>query len=421
MDDISPWLFVGLIVLVAFSAYFSASETAFSTLNKIRIKNYANNGDKRAKTALRIAEEYDRTISTILIGNNAVNTAAASIGTLICTSLFGAGGVGIATLCMTVVILLFGEISPKSIAKDYAEGFALSTGGFLQLLIWILWPLNMLFLGWKKLLSHVFKKSGRSPAITEDELKVIVDEIESEGTLNKQESELIRSAIEFNDIAADDILTPRVDCAFAPEDISSKELKELFRSTGFSRIPVYGEDIDDIIGIVYEKDFYNSDNQAEDFAVKTLLKQPIFVPYNMKISLLLTTLQKSKAHMAIVVDQYGGNMGLVTMEDVLEELVGEIWDESDQVVSPVEKQSDGTYLAQGAARFADVLEELGLPYDEDAFKSNSIGGYMAEALGRIPKEGDQTVYGGWTLSAVKVDGKRVQKIRLSPPPAGEQP
>lgn len=323
MDESSVMMVIILIILVGLSAYFSASETAFSSVNKIRLKNYAKEGNKKAEKALSLAENFDKSITTILIGNNLVNIAATSLCTLLFTLEFGAVGVGYSTIVMTIALLVFGEITPKCIAKENAESFAIAVTSSLNILIKVFTPVSYLFIKLKSLITKSMKNK-EVPTLTEEELMVMIDEIEEEGTLEKRESELIKSAIEFDNITVDEVLIPRVDIAAADIRSDRYEMKYIFTSTGYSRIPVYEDNIDNIIGVVYEKDFYTKYFDSETVLLTDIVRPIQFVPETMKISTLLTDLQKSKTHMAVVLDSYGGTLGIVTLEDILEELVGEI-------------------------------------------------------------------------------------------------
>lgn len=375
-----------LVILTALSAYFSATETAFSSLDRIRLKNQAAAGSKKAQSALSLAQDYDRVLSTILIGNNIVNIASASIATVLFTSLFGASGVSISTVVMTVVVLIFGEISPKSLAKETPESFAMFSAPILRAFMAVLRPVNFLFMQWKKLISKLFRVSA-DRSITEKELLTIVDEAQSEGGINAHEGHLIRSAIEFNDLDVEDILTPRVDIvALEVHDPLSKAAR-LFKEEGFSRLPVYEQNMDNIVGMIHEKDFYTRDVSLHDLA--PLVSEIDFVPQNMKISKLLRLFQHNKNHMAVVADEFGGTMGIVTLEDVIEQLVGEIWDEHDEIVKEVEAIGDNRYRVVTSASLDKILEFFQLENDCDV---TTIGGWVMHEIGRVPRVGDQFVY-----------------------------
>ena len=333
---------IGIAVLVIFSAYFSATETAFTSVNRIRIKNLANDGDRKAKDVLELTEKFDSMLSTILVGNNIVNIAMSAIATVLFMELYPVYGATIATAVITVIVLIFGEISPKSLAKENPEKFAMFSAPILRFFMVILAPVNWIFGWWKKLLAKLFNADGVNP-ITEDELLTIVEEAETEGSIDTDQSELIQNAIEFNDLEAWDVLTPRVDIKAIEIDETQDEIAELFLSTGFSRLPVYEDDLDNIVGVLNQKDFHNY-IRGKDTPVSEYVKPVIFVAGSMKISQLLKRLQTVKTHIAIIVDEYGGTSGLVTMEDIIEELVGEIYDEHDAAaLQDIVQQQDGSY------------------------------------------------------------------------------
>ena len=317
MDSNSITLIVIMIFLVVVSAYFSATETAFSSLNRIRLKNLANNGNKKAKSALKLAENYDVLLSTILIGNNIVNIGLASIGTVVFVKYFGNAGVTISTIVITVFVLLFGEISPKSLAKEAPETFAMWSAPILKCFIFILTPFNIFFMAWKGLLSKMFKVSN-DRSITEEELLTMIDEAQSEGGIDKQEGELIRSAIEFNDLDVNDVLTPRVDVVAIDISYSYDQISKMFSESGYSRMPVYENNIDNIIGLMHEKNFHTQlhFNNGEG-SIRDIIKPVVWTTGTTKISKLLKLLQTTKSHMAVITDEYGGTAGIVTLEDIL--------------------------------------------------------------------------------------------------------
>ncbi|MBO5918459.1 MAG: DUF21 domain-containing protein, partial [Oscillospiraceae bacterium] len=354
MDSTSTAMTVSLVILVALSAYFSATETAFTSLNRIRLKNRADEGNARAARTLALAEQYDKLLSTILIGNNIVNIAATTIATVLFTKWFHEYGPAAASVVLTVVILIFGEISPKSLAKESPERWAMAATPLLRLFTVVLAPINLLFGLWKKLLSLLFRKT-QEDGITEEELVGMVDQAHSEGGLDEHESELIRAAIEFNDLEVSEILTPRVDLVAVADDTDEEEVARLLAESGYSRLPVYHESIDNIVGVIHEKDFYAARYRGISVLTEIMAKV-IYTTGNTKISDLLRVLQKNKAHMAVVVDEYGGTEGIATLEDILEELVGEIWDEHDEVVESFRKQVDGSYLIACSANLDDMFD-----------------------------------------------------------------
>ena len=405
-------LWAALVILVGFSAFFSASETAFSSLNQIRLKSRAEDGDSSAARVLAMAEQYDKLLSTILIGNNIVNIAAASIGTIIFTKMLGAErGATVSTMVLTIVVLIFGEVTPKSLAKEMPETIATAVAPVLSLLMLVLTPLTWLFSQWKRLLNH-FVHSSESDTITEGELMTMVSEAENDGELTDRESELIRSAIEFDDVEVEEILTPRVDVVAVEDDIPLEELAQTFAESGYSRLPVYHGTIDNIIGVVHEKDFYiarlKKATKIDDLVVPTL-----YTTGSTQISQLLRTLREQHHHLAVVVDEYGGTEGIITLEDILEELVGEIWDEHDEVTEDFRKQSDGSWLVSGSASVDDLYEELDLPEEED-IDSNTVNGLVQEKTCHLPKVGDRFTLGEYDGVVTRTAKRRVTEVRLTP-------
>ena len=411
MDSSLIGMIVAVVILVMCSAYFSATETAFTSLNTIRMKTWAENGDKRAARALAVGEDYDKLLSSILIGNNIVNITATTISTLLFTKIFVTYGATISTVVITIVVLIFGEISPKSVAKEFPERFAMFSAPILRVIIVVLTPLNFLFSMWKKLLSKIFKPSG-DDGITEEELMGIVDQAESEGGLDAHEGDLIRASIEFNELDVSDILTPRVDLVAVDEEATMQEVGALFVENGYSRLPVYHETIDNIIGVVHQKDFYKARVRGEDRLA--MIKSPVvYTTPNTKIFKLLRILQMNKVHMAVVVDEYGGTEGIVTLEDILEELVGEIWDEHDEVTEFLRKQPDGSYNIDCTTDLDDMYDLFEIKGECEA---STVSGWVLEQIDRIPKQGDHFIAEGLEVTVTAVDNRRVMEINVKPAP-----
>ena len=402
---------ISLIIIVCciiMSAYFSATETAFSSLNRVRMKSLAEKGNKRAALVLRLSENYDSLLSTILIGNNIVNTTSTSVATVLFVRLLGEErGSSLSTLVMTIVVLIFGEVSPKSLAKEVPENFALFSAPILRVLVIILSPANFLFGQWKKLLSLIFKFS-RESGITEEELLIMVEEAKQDGGIDEQEGTLIRSAIEFSDLTAEDVLTPRIDVAAVPADATQEEIADIFTETGFSRLPVYRENVDNIVGIIYQKDFYNQIYHTER-KLEEIIRPALFIAMGKKVGQLLKELQQKKMHIAVVLDEFGGTAGIVTLEDILEELVGEIWDEHDKVVQEVEQISDGEYLVMGSANVEKLFERLG---KEREFDVLTVSGWVMEVAEKIPAAGEQFRFEDLEITVLEMDDKRVEKVRI---------
>lgn len=410
MDTPGPSIYLALVLLIACSAFFSASETAISSFNKIRMRNKAEDGDKRAKTALKVAEDYDKTLSTILIGNNIVNMASASLATVMATALWGpASGPAIATFGMTVLVLIFGEILPKSFAKEHAEGFSMQVAGVLAFLRAAFSPVVWFFVKLKQLLTGRRSTGLVQPSVTEDELKTIIDTVEEEGVLDSQETEIIQSAIEFDDITVQEILIPRVDMVAVDVKAPVDEIISTAVENAYTRLPVYEGDIDHIIGMLHTRDLFECLAKGQAIQVRALCREIPFVYRTKHINDLLAEFRRRKQHMAIVTDDYGGTLGLVTMEDVLEELVGEIWDEHDQVVQQIAQTTPGEYTVLGSAHVADLFALLGR---ERQFSMVTVSGWIVETLGSLPAQGDTFEAHGLRVTVLSTLGRRVEKARV---------
>ncbi len=378
-----------ITVMLIFSAYFSATETAFTSLNRIRMKNRADDGDERARKVLELEKDYDRLLSTILIGNNLVNITNTAIATVLFMELLGAYGATVSTVVTTILVLIFGEISPKSVAKEHAEGFALFSAPIINFICILLTPVNWLFARWKKLLSKIFG-AGNGEGITEDELLTIVEETESGGGISSSQAELIEKAITFSSLDAWDVLTPRVDMKAIPIDADQEEISDTFVKTGYSRLPVYDDDLDSILGILTYKDFHNF-VIGKNRSIADYIKPVIYVAGSMKAEDILSRLQDSKCRMAVIVDEYGGTVGLVTVEDIVEELVGEIYDDGDVVIlnQDIIPLQDGSYRVRAGANIDKLLDYFG---EEDDMDVTTVNGWAVLQLDRLPKVGDVFEY-----------------------------
>lgn len=384
MDDHSIWMIAVIACLVVLSAYFSATETAFTSVNRIKIKNMAADGDERAERVLALTDQYDKVLSTILVGNNIVNITMTAMATVLFVSAYGSRGATISTIVMTLVVLIFGEISPKSLAKEGAEGFSKFSAPILRFFMVLLTPITFVFSGWKKLLNKIFKVGG-AHNFSEDELLTMVEEAETEGSLEQEQSELIQNAIEFNDLEAEEVMTPRVDIEAIDLDTTEDDIADVFKTTGFSRLPVYEGDMDSVQGVLNQKDFYNY-VYGNGHTVSDFVKPVVFVAGSMKIASLLRKLQAMKTHMAIVVDEYGGTEGLVTMEDIIEELVGEIYDEHDAIMSQeVTELQNGSYRVMAGASISKIFDYFDVHEEIDA---NTVNGWVALCLDKLPEKGD---------------------------------
>jgi len=371
------------------------------------MKNTASNGDAKAALVLRLAENFDRVLTTLLIGNNIVNISMASIGALIFTRSFGDIGVTISTAVITILVLVFGEILPKTFAKESPERFAMFAAPTVRVLTVIFAPLNGFFAWGKDRITSTFNVAAEEKGITEEELLTIVEEAQIDGGINEEEGDLIRSVIEFDDLEVVDIVTPRVDVVAASESASTEEILAIFRDTGYSRLPIYRESVDNIIGVIHQKDFHNEVAYAK-MPLETIIKPAIFVTESMKISTLMRQLQQHKSHIAIVTDEFGGTLGIVTMEDIIEELVGEIWDEHDEVVEEIEQVAEGEYKVMAGANLDKIFRLLDI--DDEETGATTVGGWVTEQLGRVPEEGDHFIYENVSTTITKTNSRRVLEV-----------
>lgn len=410
------YLIIAIVILIMFSAFFSATETAFSTYNKIKMKNEASSGNKRAQAVLELSEDYDRLLSTILIGNNIVNIASTTLATILFTAIFGgAKGPTLSTVIMTVLVLIFGEISPKSIAKDMPESFALAVAPFLKIVFVILKPVNYLFTLWKKLLTKIIKIKNPD-IITEEEVLTIVEEATHDGTFNEHESDLIRNAIEFDDLAVSEICTPRTRIVAVKETASVDEITEVFNNCGFSRLPVYKKSIDNIIGFINQKDYYRYVVEGGK-TIHDVIKPMPLVPPTTNISKLMRNMQQKHSQIALIIDEYGGTFGIITLEDILEELVGEIWDEHDNEIPEIVRNTDSEYIVLGSANLNDVFEYFGKECESDFV---SLNGWLSERLERIPCINDTVIYDNLVFTVIKANMRRAIEVKIVKLPPDEE-
>ncbi len=406
---------LGMVICIILSGYFSATETAFSSLNKTRIKYMAEKGSKRAKRTLQLADNYDKLIATILIGNNIVNITTASIGTLLFVDLMGQElGATVSTVVVTIVVLIFGEITPKSIAKDYPERFAMFSAPMIGALLWLFTPLNFLFSLWKKLVALLFH-SDEEDKMSQEELLLLLEEVEQEGAIDKSEGTLLRNAVEFGDLEVQSILTHRVDLEAVEVNATKEEIAAKFTETRFSRLLVYEETIDKIVGVLHLKDFYDGMG-INPKPLREIMTPPLFIHQTEKVDDLLQLLKSSKSHIAVVIDEYGGTLGIVTMEDILEELVGEIWDEHDEVEEPFRQLSENTYLVDCTVTLDDFCDFFDVESDSE---SVSLGGWIMDQMQRIPEKGDQFTYENLTITATEIDDHRIEWVTVEVAPKEE--
>ena len=420
--DSRLYTFIFLCILVSLSAFFSASEMALSSINKVRIKTMADDGDKRAAKVLALTERFDRTLSVILIGNNIVNIAASSILTVLATSLFGAGGVAIATAVATVMILIFGEITPKCIAKEKSEELALAISPVLSLLIIILYPLALIFVKLQGLISRLAGADKSQPMVTEQELMNIIETSEEEGVIDEQRSELMQSALTFDDTTVQEVLTPRVDLTAINVAYPPEKIKEIVLTERFSRIPVFEKNLDNIIGILHTRDYLELllEKGAPPEDITPMLAKPLYVHKTQRIASLLNDFKRERVHIAIVTDDFGGTMGIVSMEDVLEELVGEIWDEDEEAEIDFLQTEPNHYKISGDYPIDEALERIG--YIEKDFETEyaSIGGWALERLGYIPTVGDSFEYNNISVKIEEMDDKRIVSLLVHFVPESEE-
>ena len=406
-----PWSTIAIcVVLLLLSAFFSSTETAFSSVSKIRLKNLADNGNKKAKTALYVAERYSKALTTILVGNNIVNIANSALATVFFVNIFGeAQGTVISTVVITIVVLIFGEVLPKNIAIDNAEKICITFAPVLKFLMVLLTPLSIILMGINKLYKKLARNSNhQEPSVTEDELKYIIESIEEEGVLEQQESELVQSALEFDEKTAEEILTPRVDMVAIDIDDPVEEITELVLKERYSRIPVYRDNIDKIIGVLHTRDYLEAlINNNEKPNIEAMLQPAHFIYKTKTLSALLADFKYNKIHLAVVTDDYGGILGIVTMEDLLEQIVGEIWDEDEEVEKMSLKISDNKYEVSGDMPISDMLELFDKPTKYIETESNSVGGWALEQLANIPEPGEQFTYKELEITIREVLDQRI--------------
>ena len=408
MDSTCIAIIVILVILVGLSAWCSSTETAYSSVNKVRLKNKAEDGNPRAQNALDLLEKYDKVLSCILIGNNIVNLTAATLGTVLFTKLLGpVYGPAASTVVLTIIVLIFGEITPKSVAKDTPERFAMFSAPFIRLWIWVLTPLNFLFSLWKKLVSRFFKTDGDAK-MSHEELLLFMQDVEQDGGIDENEGELLRNALEFRDLTAAEILTHRIELEAVDINESHEEIAKAFTQSRFSRLLVYRDTIDQVVGVLHQKDFYIN-GKMTDQPIAQIMTEPLFVYQHTKIRDILKMLQHQKSHVAVVVDDFGGTLGIVTMEDILEELVGEIWDEHDEVEEDFEKLDENTYRVDCSVSLEDFMEFFGVKLESD---SVSVGGWVMEQLNRVPSKGDSFTAQNLEITVSDLSAYRVSFITV---------
>ena len=403
-------MIIAVAVLVAFSAFFSSAETAVNSCSRPRLQNMLEKEIKGSDKALKFLDEYDKTITTLLIGNNIVNIAASSIAAILCTKIWGNYGAAISTGLLTLLILTFGEIIPKCYAKQNSELLLTRFSGVVYILMVLLTPLSLMFIKINAFALKITGSKDETPSFTEDELKYIIESSEEEGVLEEAESEMVQSALEFDEKTVLEILTPRVDVVFIDVNDDVDEIKKTISSERFSRIPVYEDNIDNIIGILYTRDYLEALTNGKTPNIRELMQPPYFVYKTRKLSALLADFKRKRIHIALVADEYGGILGIATMEDLLEELVGEIWDEDEEIEQQYKKLSDNCYEVSGDMQVEDLLELFEIPEKEVDTDSMSVGGWVFEKLGIIPKKNQTLELNGLQIKVAEIEDNRINKL-----------
>ncbi|MBQ8427323.1 MAG: HlyC/CorC family transporter [Clostridia bacterium] len=407
-------LLIAIIALIIMSAFFSSTETVFSCASRIKLRTLASSGNEKAKKVLDLAEDnYDRFISTVLVGNNIVNLSASTLATILFARLIDDANTSalVSTIAITLAVLIFGEITPKFIGKAYPEKLAFAFYPIIKFFYYVFYIFNFIFGGWKWLIGKIFRMKHED-VVTEEEIMTIVEEAEEDGTLKEEETKLIRSVIEFDDLEVGDILVPRVNIVAVDVADSMDEIRKVFDREGYSRVPVYKDSIDTIIGTIHEKDFFNAYLRGKK-GIDGIMQNAFYTTEHAKISVLLRQLQKKKVHIAVVLDEYGGTLGMVTLEDILEELVGEIYDEHDEVVDYFKKVDENVYTVDGNAPVSDAFEFFNLKGEEDKFEASTVSGWVIEMLGEIPRVGITLSYLNLDIEVMKSTVKRVLQIKVT--------
>ena len=402
--------YIGIIFCICFSAFFSGSEIAFATVNTLRLKTACECGSKPAGLAHSICAVYEKALCTILIGNNLVNIASSSIATVIALNLVGDAGAVYATGIMTVLILIFGEIMPKILAKDHCDGFVLKAAAPLRLLMFITKPLVIAITWAIDKISQLWGGDPEPEPITPDELLTIIETVEDEGVSDEDRSELLQSAVSFGETTIEDILTPRVDLLSIDLSDSRDEILKAMNESPFSRLPVYDEDVDSILGILYLNHAYRVLVAKPDTPIRDLVTPAFFLHRSTRLPVAMKALRDRHLQMAVVLDDFGGTCGVVTLEDILEEIVGDIWDESDPIENEFQQLDDTHFRISGSMAFNDLLWELDLVQFEDEVDAATVGGWVTEHLERFPEVGDQFTWQNLAVTVEALDDLRVAQV-----------
>jgi len=399
-----------LIILLIFSAFFSGSEVALISLNRFKVRQLFEHKRNGSKALKKLKDDPQRMLATILIGNNLANVASSAIATSISLSIFRSYSVGIATGIMTFLILIFGEITPKSLATQYNEKIALMVARPIWILSIVLKPVLKFFDLFLNSFTKVFGGTSKKPMFTEEEFKSMLKYGEQEGTIMEREMNMIHNVFEFNDIDVSEIMTPKADMISISKNSKVNHLVDLFLKKPYSRIPVIEKSKDHVVGIVFLKDAFKYLKSKKNISIEKIMRKPYFVPESKKIDSLLKQFQKRKEHMAIVVNEHGTNIGLVTLEDVVEEIVGEIVDETDKIDPNIRKLNSKTWLVKGKTDIDEVNEKLKIGIKEDDY--DTLSGFIMHYTGRIPKEDDKIVYKRFTLIIEELVGNRISKVKI---------
>ncbi len=410
--EVQTWQIIVIVLCILLSAFFSSVETAFSFVNKIRIQSYADDGNKKAKNVLYITEHFDKALTAILICNNIVNLGCSSLATVVCLELFGDVGSAVATGITTFLVLTFGEIIPKCLAKEHCEGYSLATAGVLKCITLVLSPIVFLFVKLKEGALKIAGTKTEQPSVTEDELKQIVENIEGEGVLEEDESEMVQSVLDFDDKTVLEVLTPRVDMTAIDIMDPPEKLRHIIMESRYSRIPVYKETVDHIIGILHTRDYLEDIANGTEPNIGKLIQPAYFIFNNQKLSKILSDFKRKRLHIAIVTDEYGGTLGIVTMEDLLEEIVGEIWDEDEEIEQDCTKISDTEYFVSGDMPLEDLFDLADIDPDDVETDAVTVGGFILEHFSTIPRRKAKFTFRNLELTVQQVNSQRIISVNV---------
>ncbi len=428
MPDGSTLTISLMLILVALSAFFSACETAYTSFNRAKMKTLASEGNKRAASTLKLADNYDKLLSTILVGNNIVNISLSSIATIffvecLAETSVASAAAGISTAIITVVVLIFGEISPKSLAKEHAEGFAMGTAGILRFLVIILTPINCIFMLWKKILTRVFKAKAVD-TVTEGEVLTLIDEAHEDGSIDEYNKELIENIFDFDDLSAGEIATHRTELTLLDNSDDIEEWDKIITNSRFSRYPIYGDSVDDIIGILDARDYLRLEDKSRENVMATVVAPAYFVPEAVKADVLFKNMREHKESLAVVLDEYGGLYGIVTMTDLVECLVGEFTqtDDDEEEIEMIEVLSEGSWRIAGSASISEVEEAIGIKFED--IDSDTFSGFVLGLYGSVPEDGTsfELSTGSLDIHIEEIKDHKIDRaiITIRPPESDEE-